>query len=800
MRFSNRNLTLSTLIVSSLSIPYMPIMANRFEAPFLGTPSATSTSHSTDAYRDTLQKQLEELHGILSDLSAIIYDDQIKTVKNKDKTLLNIQLLMRDIERKKNILAVSADMSTVVFMSNFTDAVIKHITHALDNNMSHFASFNSETLLTKKSGHIDTQTIHADMRANKKQLRTLKKAADSVGLRWYNKVYRTVDDKIFSHTSRYHMHLLGGTTFGLYLWWRLYDKTFPFNKGYVGKMLLGEPYKSYSIPSPQDPSQFITTNNWDDTGFLSRVEHSISEFLTKGWPIGGSLALYNWEQIKSMWEFQTRPWINKQLSIMHYRLKGGAYTAKANKIGEIMEDVSFNDLVGLDHVKEYFTFLVEYLENPEAFARRKLTPQKGCLLAGPTRTGKTFSVKALHGEINNMLKRNQRSERFTFLELPAALINYQGIKWCMHVLKESAPCIVFIDEIDLLNLQRSGQNQMLSEFLTSLSGALDETDPRKQVIIIAATNKPESLDFALRQPGRFGKELRFEYPNYNERLEYLMRKLNKLSLDLDNFGVEKLAKETDSKSYEGLQTLVDHAVLKARLRGQSVTQYHLEEALDQEVRRVMLTDIKDIPEHEQEILAVHFAGHALALHLLDAHTKLAKVTINPVMTTLKEELIGKQLLQGAFGTKNTEEEQARYEYGSLFTFHEYDTVNVISREEKIKLCKMHLAGHAAEKLLHGACSYSCHRADKEHALSLITSLVFEGLDPKMLPNHIKKQRYDEAFALLAQCEKEITQLLAQHKDALENIACELQQAKILDAQEIAEIIRDTETDIDLNSK
>ncbi|HRQ62445.1 MAG TPA: AAA family ATPase [Candidatus Dependentiae bacterium] len=791
MNFSNRKHIIRTLIVCFLSIPILPIMANALDLSLAGSPyGGQSKTSILDRYRDALQKQLEEIHGILSDLSAIIYDGQVKTVRHKDQTIMNIQLLMRDIERKKNVLAVSADTGTIIFMSTFTEAVINHVGNALLNSMAHFGAFDSEQLLNNKSQKISNlESLHPAIKANRTALKKLIKQANNVGLRWYNKAYRAVDNNIFSHTSKYHLSMLGGSLFGMYLWW-----LWSINKNKPNIITTGN--LSWLIgPSPEYNPLSGGITNKDNLGLLGNLEYTISGFMRSALPLGSILATYSWENIKSLWEFQTRPWLTKNLSMLHYRLKGGAYHAKANKIGEIIEEVTFDDLVGLDHVKEYFTFLVEYLENPEAYARRKLTPQKGCLLAGPTRTGKSHCVKALNGEINKMLQRKQRSERFTFLELPAALINYQGIKWCMHVLKESAPCIVFIDEIDLLNLQRSGQNQMLSEFLTSLSGALDETDPHKQVIIIAATNKPESLDFALRQPGRFGKELRFEYPNYNERLEYLKRKLNKLSLNLQNFSVEKLARETDGKSYEGLQTLVDHSVLKARLRGQSVTQEHLEEALDQEVRRVMLTNMKNIPDHEQEILAAHFAGHALALHLLNPHTKLAKVTINPVMTTLKEELIGKQLLQGAFGKKTKDDEQARYEYGCVFTYHEQDTVNIMSKEEKIHMCKMHLAGHAAEKIIHGTCSYSCHHADKEKALTLATSLTFEGLDPESLPKHIAQQRYDQAFALLTQCEQEITKLLAQHKESLINIAHELKQVKTLDAQEIKEIVQDTESDI-----
>ena len=213
------------------------------------------------------------------------------------------------------------------------------------------------------------------------------------------------------------------------------------------------------------------------------------------------------EDLNKKWSYDIKPEITKKVKAFHYRLMGGAYIARADKLDEIKAEVTFDDLVGLDHVKEYFKLLVDYLENPEMYDRRKLTPQKGCLLVGPTRTGKTHSVSALHGEIKRMLKRTGQPGKFSFMEIPAVYLNDPdiGIRRLIYMLQANAPCIAFIDEIDLINLQRTGKNIELSEFLTALSGILDETDPQKQVILIAATNKPESLDTALRQPGRFGK-------------------------------------------------------------------------------------------------------------------------------------------------------------------------------------------------------------------------------------------------------------------------------------------------------
>lgn len=786
MFVANRKYNQLLHIIILLSIPHLIAKAN--SPVFSAAPQRNHDMRLWDAFVDSTQQQLEAIHGILSDLSAIINEKQTK-VKSKDTILNHIKLMMRDVEAKKNLLAVNANKSELLFATQFAQSAITHIAQALHKNLQEFPRFIYEQKVTRTKKEITPTDVEHALRTNHSALNKLKNTANNAGLFWYNKLYRKFDKYALQYVAAYGKNTFIAVAGASYLWWHLFpDSIFQF---------LGKPYNPrIGIDDPKDK-----TKNDDPTG-LGQVEALIAAYYKGLFPLAGVLFWCYGEDLNIKWTYKIKPNIDKKLKALHYRLMGGAYTARADRLDEIKAEVTFDDLVGLDHVKEYFKLLVDYLENPEMYDRRKLTPQKGCLLVGPTRTGKTHSVSALHGEIKRMLKRTGQAEKFSFIEIDAASLNtpqdkreFGGIRDWMHALKTKAPCIAFIDEIDLINLQRTGKNTELSEFLTALSGALDETDPQKQVIIIAATNKPESLDTALRQPGRFGKEIRFEYPDLNSRKTYIVMQLKKLSLDLTQFDVDKIALETEGHSYAALKTLTDNAVLKARVAGQSVTQHHLQAALDEEIRHI-LPITKTIPDHEKEIIATHFAGHALALHLLDAHTKLAKVTINPVMTSIKEELIGKQLLQDAYGNKqNSDKEQDRYTHGSIFTYHSEDSINIATRDEQLKQCKIQLSGIAAEKLMLGSCGYSCHKKDKEKALSIAMSLVCEGVNPDSLPKQLQKQKYDEGFALLTQCENEIMLLLQEHKDALENIIIELQTNGTLTCQEVAEIIEDTESDV-----
>ncbi len=482
------------------------------------------------------------------------------------------------------------------------------------------------------------------------------------------------------------------------------------------------------------------------------------------------------------------PKLKKQISIWGNRLKGGSHLKEAQKLAEVSDNVRFTDIFGQDEIKRYWQLLVDYLENPEPFDRLGLTPPKGILCVGDTRTGKTFSVQALLGEIKAMQQRTGSKDKFKFLNLSAAMIDMYGLTEILKEIKQAAPCIVFIDEIDLLYLQRHGhENKKLSEFLVSMSGTIDSKDSKNQVIIIAATNKPESLDVALRQPGRFGKEIRFEYPNYQDRIAFISHKLEKLSLDPEQFDIDYLAQVTEKKSYEALTMLLNNALLKARNNHEMINQEHLNATLDEDVLHIIPHNSKNIPMHEQEILAAHLAAQALTLIKLQPENKLSKVTIKQVMTDIKEEFMGRHLWTPVKDREKNE--QQRFEYGKLFMNHSKDSIHLNSRAEKIKQIQTFLAGFIGEEIMHGSCGYSCHKEDAHKALELAQSITFEGLDSEDLPKHIYKIKYDAALKIIETCKKATRELLMENKKELEIITSALLQYKTLDAQIIQKLIQ-----------
>lgn len=736
---------------------------------------------------DQTQRHLETVYTVLSDLSVVINDNQIPSFKQKAKTLKTIRTFMQDLESKKNVLVVSTDLKTIQFIIQYTQAAIDHLTAILAGGCTTFSPFDSKPLIEStrsQAGQPELPALHTTITTNETRLTNLIMLAHSAGLHWYNKAYRMLDAYCLHYMREYGLVTAGTVSLLSYAYWHMYGHRF---KG----SWIGIPYTPESL-RPQ------TNNNGGNAQptldnpqlkFLGRAEHFLASYGSQLLPFGSFLLYLIKDSITAHWKTRTEPWLYKKISSAHYTLMGGSYVQKASKLDGIGKKVLFDDLIGLAHAKDECTYLINYMKDPETYIRRGQKINH-ILFTGPPRTGKTELAKALYCEIKQL-----HATQMKFIPLPAALINMKGIDWCLEIIKYHAPCVVFIDEIDLLNLQRSGKNQELSALLQGMSGLDNDSDPTKQVIIIGATNKPEYLDFALMTHGRFGKVIHFEYPNLKERIEFFTRQMKKMALNLTHFNIKQLARETDGKSYEALKTLLDHGILKARLAGQSLMHHHLEAALDEELRHIVYADLKQIPEHEQQLLAAHFAGHALALHLIGCHTKLAKVTIKPIMAKLKEELIGKDLWQGAMGKESGQQkEQERYQYGHTFLCHDQDTIQALSYDERTSLCKFHLAGIAAEKILLGHCGYSCHCNDKQEAFDMIAPIVFEGIDPEAMPQKLRTAKYELIMKQLEQYEQEVSALLSSHLAELENIMIELKAQETLDAKTIAEIVKDTQED------
>ena len=291
------------------------------------------------------------------------------------------------------------------------------------------------------------------------------------------------------------------------------------------------------------------------------------------------------------------------------------------------EGIKFTDVAGEDEAKENLSEIVDYLHNPNKYRDIGASMPKGVLLVGPPGTGKTLLAKAVAGEANVPFFSMSGSE---FVEMFVGM-GASKVRDLFRQAKEKAPCIVFIDEIDAIGKKRDGQlstnderEQTLNQLLTEMDGFEDNTG----VIILAATNRPDSLDPALTRPGRFDRRVPVELPDQKGREANLRVHAKKIKVAGDvDFG--KIARMASGASGAELANIINEAALRAVRAGRhSATQADLEESIEVVIagyqkKNAILTD------EEKRIVAYHEIGHALVAALQSHSAPVQKITIVP---------------------------------------------------------------------------------------------------------------------------------------------------------------------------
>ncbi len=301
--------------------------------------------------------------------------------------------------------------------------------------------------------------------------------------------------------------------------------------------------------------------------------------------------------------------------------------SKARIYVKSTEGIKFADVAGEDEAKENLAEIVQYLHDPNKYKEIGAKMPKGILLVGPPGTGKTMLAKAVAGESNVPFFSMSGSE---FVEMFVGM-GASKVRDLFKQAKEKAPCIVFIDEIDAIGTKRSGnvmgndeREQTLNQLLTEMDGFEDNTG----VIILAATNRPESLDPALTRPGRFDRRVPVELPDLKGREEILKVHAKKIKLD-PGIDFNKIARMASGASGAELANIVNEAALRAvRDKRSRAGQADLEESIEVVIagyqkKNAILTD------KEKMIVAYHEIGHAMVAALQSHSAPVQKITIIP---------------------------------------------------------------------------------------------------------------------------------------------------------------------------
>ena len=306
---------------------------------------------------------------------------------------------------------------------------------------------------------------------------------------------------------------------------------------------------------------------------------------------------------------------------------GGAGKSSARVYVQSTQGIHFSDVAGEDEAKENLQEIVDYLHNPQKYTEAGASMPKGLLLVGPPGTGKTMLAKAVAGEANVPFFSISGSE---FVEMFVGM-GASKVRDLFSQAKEKAPCIVFIDEIDAIGKKRDNQfsnNDEREQTLNQLLTEMDGFDSNNGVIILAATNRPESLDPALTRPGRFDRRVPVELPDLKGREAILKVHAKKIKA-ADNVDYHVIARMASGASGAELANIINEAALRAVRSGRSVVeQADLEESIEVVIagyqkKNAVMTD------HEKHVVAYHEIGHALVAALQSHSAPVQKITIIP---------------------------------------------------------------------------------------------------------------------------------------------------------------------------
>lgn len=473
--------------------------------------------------------------------------------------------------------------------------------------------------------------------------------------------------------------------------------------------------------------------------------------------------------------------------LLSKKLMGGMGAGNAMSFGKANAKVyiesqtgkTFADVAGQDEAKDALMEVVDFLHHPDKYASIGARLPKGVLLVGPPGTGKTLLAKAVAGEAQVPFFSISGSE---FVEMFVGM-GAAKVRDLFKQANEKAPCIVFIDEIDTIGKKRDGNgiggNDEREQTLNQLLSEMDGFDGKKGVVILAATNRPESLDPALLRPGRFDRRIPVELPDLQGREAILKVHAGNVSMS-DQVDFNAIARATSGASGAELANIINEAALRAVRQGRdTVEQEDLEESVEVVIAGYQRKNAV-ISEKEKRIVAYHEIGHALAAARQSNSAPVHKITIVPRTS-------------GALGYTMQVEEGERF---------------LLSREEAFNKLVTLTAGRVAEELVFDSITTGASN-DIEQATRLARAMVtrygmsktfgmvaletvtnqYLGGDTSIACSSDTATRVDqEVIALIGQAYARAKELLEQDRAAMDRLSAYLLEKETITGEEFMEIL------------
>lgn len=437
-------------------------------------------------------------------------------------------------------------------------------------------------------------------------------------------------------------------------------------------------YSTVKIDDPELVSRLYEKGDIDFTGSIEEI-NPLAEFLVS-WVLPLVFMIVLW---------------NVLMKGMSKRMGGNSMSfgkSNAKIYVKAQTGKTFSDVAGQDEAKEALVEIVDFLHNPKKYAEIGANLPKGALLVGPPGTGKTLLAQAVAGEANVPFFSISGSE---FVEMFVGM-GAAKVRDLFKQANEKAPCIVFIDEIDTIGKKRDGNlsgNDEREQTLNQLLTEMDGFDGKKGVVILAATNRPESLDPALLRPGRFDRRIPAELPDLQGREAILKVHAIKVKTD-DNIDYNAIARATAGASGAELANIINEGALRAVRNGRNtVSQADLEESVEVVIAGYERKNAV-ISQKEKEIIAYHEIGHALVAAMQNDSAPVHKITIIPRTS-------------GALGYTMQVDEGEKF---------------LMSKEEALARIATLTGGRSAEELIFNTCTSGASN-DIEKATKLARAMV-----------------------------------------------------------------------------
>ena len=440
---------------------------------------------------------------------------------------------------------------------------------------------------------------------------------------------------------------------------------------------------------------------------------------------------------------------------------------------------TFADVAGQEEAKEALKEIVDFLHNPQKYTDIGATLPKGALLVGPPGTGKTLLAKAVAGEAHVPFFSISGSE---FVEMFVGM-GAAKVRDLFKQANEKAPCIVFIDEIDTIGKKRDGNiggNDEREQTLNQLLTEMDGFDGQKGVVILAATNRPDSLDKALLRPGRFDRRIPVELPDMRGREAILKVSARGVKMD-ETVDYNEIARATSGASGADLANIVNEAALRAvRMGRRMVSQQDLEESVEVVIAGYQRKDA-EVSVNEKKIVSYHEIGHALVAAMQSHSAPVHKITIIPRTS-------------GALGYTMQIEEDQRF---------------LMSRDEAFNKIVTLTGGRAAEELIFRSITTGASN-DIEQATRIARAMVtrfgmseqfgmvaletvsnqYLGGDASLACSEHTAMRIDEeVIDTVRQAHDKACQILKENEEKLHELAAYLLEKETITGEEFMEILK-----------